>query len=152
VDWATVLAILATGFLGFPVSAITEMLKRTLRKYLKLPDAAWVGYIAAAVACALSSWAVLSQMGKGSLINIGLATFLCWIVANGFYKETAAKPAEHAAAAVEDLTKDVMIAVRSEVSTAMSKAVSQSLWKAVEKSRPPTMDEGAKPIKPTGGF
>lgn len=85
-------AILA-GLLGIPLSGLIEMVKRALIKYLKInPDWAALGYLSAAITILAVAAAVMIPLHAFTIGAWLINSFAAWLVANGFYKETAKAP------------------------------------------------------------
>jgi len=87
IEWEQVAAILATGIFGIPVQGLTQVIKEAARKYLKFPDAHWVGWLASALAVVPSAYLYLKPLGQFSWPNLLGASVIGWLVANGFYKK-----------------------------------------------------------------
>jgi hypothetical protein len=87
-----VLAILS-GVLGMPLSALIEMVKRGLIKYIKMdPDWKLLGYVSGAVTILAVAAIVMVPLHAFTIPLWLLYSFIAWISANGFYKEVAKVP------------------------------------------------------------
>ena len=109
IEWQTIAAILATGIFGIPVQGITQVVKEAMRKYLKFPDAHWVGWLASALAVVPSAFLYLKPLGKFSWENLLAASVIGWMVANGFYKKETAIQKDVAKLTAEETARALKI-------------------------------------------
>jgi len=87
-----VLAILS-GVLGMPLSALIEMVKRGLIRYLKInPEWKPLGYVSGAVTILAVAAIVMVPLHAFTIPLWLLYSFIAWLTANGFYKETVKAP------------------------------------------------------------
>jgi hypothetical protein len=80
IDTAIADAILATGIMGFSVTALTEMIKRLLHA---------AGFLSYAISAVVSAASTAFYLATGTGFEIGaflIYTVLVFLIANGFYK------------------------------------------------------------------
>jgi hypothetical protein len=98
---AIIITILGASIFGMPLSALAELLKRLLLKYLHFPDKPWTGYLVSAITVAAGCYVVLSPLGMMNVQNFLTAFIVAWASANGFYKITVKAAQEKTSAQIK---------------------------------------------------
>jgi hypothetical protein len=97
---AIIITILGASIFGMPLSALAELLKRLLLKYLHFPDKPWTGYLVSAITVAAGCYVVLKPLGMMNTQNFLTGFIIAWASANGFYKITVKAAQEKTAAQI----------------------------------------------------
>lgn len=154
-----ILELIVAGLAGIPLAGLTEIFKLFLIRMGV--DAAWkfLGYVASAVTCLAVSAITLLGLHLFVLGPWLLYALVSFAVANGLYKMTAKKTATIINAAIDGLTKDVVMAVRSGLRSEMGMDKAKSFRPPADqftnrKTGPPPAapDEDTKSFKPPSEF